>query len=132
MHRLQGRLLPHARYSLGKWGIFVNIVALIYLAPVFLFSFFPPVPNPTPGNMNWACVMVGGIVLLATVYYVIWGRKTYTPPEETIEDYIKRSQDMMTPEKEASSGVIDKSVEAQKEASSGVIDTSVEAEKRDI
>jgi amino acid transporter len=114
MHRLQGRPLPHARYSLGKWGIFVNSVALIYLTPVFLFSFFPPVPNPTPDNMNWACVMAGGVFLLATVYYVIWGRKTYTPPKETIEDYIKRSQDTMTPEKEASSGVIEKSIEAER------------------
>jgi hypothetical protein len=42
--------------------------------------------------MNWSCAMVGGIILFATVYYVIWGRKTYSPPKETIEDYIQRYQ----------------------------------------
>jgi hypothetical protein len=38
--------------------------------------------------MNWSSAMYGGIIILATIYYVIWGRKQYTPPEETIEDYI--------------------------------------------
>jgi hypothetical protein len=42
--------------------------------------------------MNWACAMVGGVALLATIYYVIWGRKVYAPPNETIEDFIERYQ----------------------------------------
>jgi hypothetical protein len=41
--------------------------------------------------MNWAIGLVGGIVLLATIYYVAWGRKSYTPPDETVDDYIERS-----------------------------------------
>jgi hypothetical protein len=90
MHRLQGRALPHARYSLGKWGVLVNIVALIYITPVWIFSFFPAAPNPTPGNMNWASLMVGGVSILATAYYIALGRKIYTPPNETVEDYIER------------------------------------------
>jgi amino acid transporter len=89
-HRLQGRRLPNSRFSLGKWGILANIVALVYITPLFLFSFFPATPNPTPNAMNWAIVMVGGVIVLATVYYIIWGRKTYTPPNETIEDFMER------------------------------------------
>ena len=64
--------------------------------------------------MNWACAMVGGVALLATVYYVIWGRKTYTPPNEVVEDYIKRNeeQDMPTSSgKEMSGGVAEESVD---------------------
>ena len=38
--------------------------------------------------MNWSSAMVGGIVIFATVYYIIWGRFKYTPPRETIDDYI--------------------------------------------
>jgi hypothetical protein len=92
MHRLQGRKLPPARFSLGKWAIPVNICALIYILPLFIFSFFPIAPNPNAPTMNWACVMVGGVALLATIYYVIWGRKVYAPPNETIEDFIERYQ----------------------------------------
>jgi hypothetical protein len=39
--------------------------------------------------MNWSCVMVGGIFVWSTVYYIVWGRYTYTPPNETIDDYIE-------------------------------------------
>jgi choline transport protein len=93
LHRVQGRKLPrHARYTLGKWGILVNVLALVFTVPFCIFSFFPPVPNPTAGTMNWSCAMVGGTVVLATVYYLVWGRKLYTPPVETIEDYIERYQ----------------------------------------
>lgn len=40
--------------------------------------------------MNWASTLVGGIVLLVTVYYIAWGRKLYEPPNETMEQYKKR------------------------------------------
>jgi hypothetical protein len=92
LHRLQGRRLPHARYSLGRWGILVNIVSLVYVTPIFVFSFFPAVPNPTAVEMNWAVVMVGGVIVLATMYYIAWGRKQYSPPNDTVEDYIMRAE----------------------------------------
>jgi amino acid transporter len=116
LHRLQGRPLPDSRFSLGKWGILVNTCALIYLIPIFIFSFFPAAPDPTPGNMNWACVLVGGVSLLATAYYVMLGREVYTPPEETMEVYIKRKQDLSaSSEKEVSGGLVTKeSVDAGK------------------
>jgi amino acid transporter len=108
LRRLQGRRLPPARYSLGRWGSAINIIALVYIAPIFVFTFFPPVPNPTPDVMNWGCVMVGGVVVLATVYYVIWGRKTYTPPTDTIEDFLERYEET------GGSGLVVESVKAEK------------------
>jgi len=112
LHRLQGRNLPQARYSLGKWGALVNVLALIYITPLFVFSFFPPTPNPTPATMNWAVVMIGGTVIFATVYYIAWGRKKYMPPNEIVEDYIARYQTTMTSsEKDGKSAVIEESVE---------------------
>jgi amino acid transporter len=92
LHRLQGRKLPPARYSLGKWGVVTNVIALVYVTPIFVFSFFPSAPNPTPVSMNWAILMVGGVVFSATVYYVVYGRYQYSPPNETVEDYIQRAQ----------------------------------------
>jgi amino acid transporter len=114
MRRLQGRKLPYARYSLGKWGVLVNILALIYIIPVFIFSFFPPTTNPTPDNMNWACAMFGGIIILATVYYIIWGRKQYTPPNETVEDYIERYQATASSSENVGGKPVVESVEGEK------------------
>jgi hypothetical protein len=80
----------------------VNSLSLIYITPIFVFSFFPPTPNPTPDVMNWGIAMVGGVVILATVYYIIWGRHTYTPPNETIEDYLERNSGHDDSKKETS------------------------------
>ena len=53
--------------------------------------------------MNWAILMVGGVTFLATAYYIIWGRKQYSPPSDTVEDYIMRAEAGLS-EKGASGG----------------------------
>lgn len=78
--RMRGRPLPDSHFSLGRWGIPVNILALCYLAPVFVFSFFPAATPVTPSTMNWAIVMFTGIMGFATIYYVAVGHKHYVPP----------------------------------------------------
>jgi len=128
MHRLRGGKLPYARFSLGKWGALINIVALIYILPIFVFSFFPAVPKPVPSTMNWAILMLGGPVVLATAYYLLGGRKTYTPPNETVDDYIDRYEAATeSPEKGMGSGVAE-----EKAAHVTAAEESVDAaEKRD-
>jgi len=75
--------------------------------------------------------MVGGTVLLATIYYIIWGRKSYTPPNETIEDYIDRYQGSETSAEREPNGVFASSTE--KETSAGLVEEkSVEADKKDM
>jgi choline transport protein len=92
-YRLSGKKLPRGRYSLGNWGTLVNIFALVFMVPILIFSFFPSAPKPrlTLVSMNWAVAMVGGVGILATVYYIIRGRKSYTPPVITVESYIEKS-----------------------------------------
>jgi amino acid transporter len=41
LYRLRGHSFPPSRFSLGKWGLPINIAAMCYLVPVFIFSFFP-------------------------------------------------------------------------------------------
>jgi hypothetical protein len=84
--RLQGRSLPPARYSLGKWGIWINIASLIFLAPIYVFSFFPPTPSPEPQTMNWGCLIYGSVIIFSTIYYIAWGRKNFIVPEEGIDE----------------------------------------------
>jgi amino acid transporter len=106
LHRLKSHPLPNARFSLGRWGLLINIAAVCYLIPVFIFSFFPPGPNPTPVTMNWGIVMYGGVIITSTGYYIFQGRKTYSPPtEETkhlvIDDTDRNyEENMITPEPE--------------------------------
>lgn len=65
-------------------GLPINIAALCWLIPIFIFTLFPPVVPTTPQTMNWACLLFGFILLFATFYYVIWGRKVYISPKERL------------------------------------------------
>lgn len=63
----------------------VNICALCYLAPVFVFSFFPTATPVTPVTMNWAIAMYSGIMGFATIYYFVYGHKHYVPPVSLVK-----------------------------------------------
>ncbi|KAK3169735.1 hypothetical protein OEA41_009119 [Lepraria neglecta] len=78
--RLRREPLPPAKFSLGRWGMTVNIVALIFLISFFIFCFFPIAKPVTAQTMNWNIAMFGGITIFATVYYIIIGHKQYRPP----------------------------------------------------
>ena len=51
--RCYGEPLPTARWSLGRWGIPLNIIALLYMLTSSIISFFPIFNGTTVANMNW-------------------------------------------------------------------------------
>ena len=76
-------LLP-SRFSLGKAGIWVNGISVLYLIVAFVFSFFPSFPHPTPDLMNWNILIYGVVVIFSLGYFVAKGRKQYAGPVEYI------------------------------------------------
>lgn len=88
LRRLRKEPLPARRWTLGRYGIFVNIGAVIFLLVVWVFIFFPLQTPVTPATMNWNIVMFGGTMIFAMVYYIFVGRKTYTPPVELVKRHI--------------------------------------------
>ncbi|KAK4506414.1 hypothetical protein PRZ48_000144 [Zasmidium cellare] len=78
--RLFGAPLPQARWSLGKFGLAVNLVSLAFILPLTFFAFWPVTVNPTAAELNWSPVMFVGILSIAAVYYVVWGRHVYSGP----------------------------------------------------
>lgn len=80
-------LLP-SRFNLGKAGIWINGIAVVYLCVAFVFAFFPTFPHPTPDLMNWNILIYGVVVIFSLVYFFIYGRKMYEGPVEYINrDY---------------------------------------------
>lgn len=61
-------MLP-SKFSLGKWGLPINIVSMVFLFIFFILSFFPSYRNPDPTSMNWNIVIYGAVVVLSTFYY---------------------------------------------------------------
>jgi amino acid transporter len=79
--RLRGQPLPPHRWTLGRYGLVVNIGALVFLIPLFIFAMFPVTAEVTPMTMNWSSVMYSGVITLATAYYFLLGGKdNYIPP----------------------------------------------------
>ncbi|KAK5164589.1 uncharacterized protein LTR77_009795 [Saxophila tyrrhenica] len=84
--RFQGPL-PARRWSMGRFGIFVNLGALAWLLTVWVFCFFPLATGVqlTLATMNWNCVIYGGLIIVGMVYWFVRGKKTYTPPVLYVE-----------------------------------------------
>lgn len=80
LKRIRGQPLPKSHFSLGKFGIPINAFACLYMLLQAVISFFPMVYIVNGATMNWGCVVFGGVVILALVYYALHGRKTYKGP----------------------------------------------------
>ncbi|KAH7112914.1 amino acid/polyamine transporter I [Dendryphion nanum] len=78
--RLKGLPLLESKFSLGKMGLPVNLLALSFMLLVYVFAFFPPVPHPVASGMNWAIVVYIGVLGIAGIYYVVRARHHYEGP----------------------------------------------------
>jgi choline transport protein len=67
-------------FYMRKYGIFVNVASIGWLT-VFIvfwqFPFFLPVIGHVQQNMNWTVVVVCGIMILASAWWFVGGRKQY-------------------------------------------------------
>ncbi|KAK1068518.1 hypothetical protein LTR74_005597 [Friedmanniomyces endolithicus] len=78
--RLFGDPLPPRRWSLGKWGLPLNIISLCCTTPMLFFYVWPLTYPVTPQNMNWSSTMFAAVLFIAAIYYVIKGRHEYDGP----------------------------------------------------
>ncbi|KLP12781.1 HNM1-Choline permease [Fusarium fujikuroi] len=56
-------------WRLGKAGLPINIIAVIYLMYTCIFLLFPPYQPITPVNMNYAPVVLGGALVFGCIYW---------------------------------------------------------------
>lgn len=65
---------------MGKFAIPINIFAFAYVVTAAVASFFPVSLPVNAQDMNWSCVMFGGVFVIAVVDYSVRGRKHYVEP----------------------------------------------------
>lgn len=87
LKRIRGEPLLPSKFDLGKAGLAINIISLIFLLVLWIFAFWPTAPNPTVDTMNWAVLGYGIVITFASVYYFVRGRHTYAGPVE----YVRKS-----------------------------------------
>ncbi|KAM0715137.1 hypothetical protein Q7P37_009602 [Cladosporium fusiforme] len=78
--RLYGEPLPPARWSLGRWAVPINSVALVYELFSTVISFFPLFAKVDAKMMNWGVAMFGGVAVVCVVNYFVNARRVYRGP----------------------------------------------------
>lgn len=74
-------LLPSS-FSLGQWGLLINISSVLFLLFIIVLGFFPPTPTNVLDCMNWSVIGYAGSIAFCIVYYFLYGRYQYTSPVE--------------------------------------------------
>jgi choline transport protein len=73
---------------LGRWGIPVNLIALLYSYFVFFWMFWPTsTPLVGAASMNRAIVMFFGVLAVAMAFFLIKARHSYYGPVVKTEGY---------------------------------------------
>lgn len=78
--RVRGAPLPPRRWSLGRYGLAINLVALAFLVPTLFFYCWPLAQPVTALNLNWSSVAFCIVLLAALIHYVIKARHEYVGP----------------------------------------------------
>lgn len=73
-------LLPKASYTLGPFGVIINIAALVYSAFAFFWSFWPNKSTHLLEDFNWAIVMFPAAFIVATIDWILRARHVYFGP----------------------------------------------------
>ncbi|KAI9711024.1 MAG: hypothetical protein M1820_002462 [Bogoriella megaspora] len=67
-------------YSLGRWGLPLNLIGFVFLLFSTITFNFPSLAPVTSENMNYTSAAIGLIMLIAAVTWITTGRKNFTGP----------------------------------------------------
>ena len=84
--RIPARLTGHAKvlpgpYTLGRYGVVLNIVGVVFLVFASITFNFPTVNPVDEENMNYTSAAIGVIALISIVTWITTGRKHFTGPD---------------------------------------------------
>ena len=80
-------LLPLCRWTLGRWGIPVNIIGLVYSFFAFFWSFWPNTTPVDATTFNWAVVMFLAVIIGSLASYFTKGREAFQGPVVLVEGW---------------------------------------------
>lgn len=78
-------LLPEARWSLGRWGIWINGIGILYSGQIFFWCFWPNATPVSAKTFNWAPLVFLVILATSLITYYFKGHKTYVGPATYVE-----------------------------------------------
>ena len=64
----------------------------IILVIVFFFSFWPTAQPVTASGMNYSVLLFGVVALISSVYYLVWGKKTFQGPSVDTTMFVQSNE----------------------------------------
>lgn len=80
LKRIRRQPLLPSHFSLGRFGLAINLLSVGFLSLAYVMIFFPPGPKPESEDMNYSSVIYCGVLLLAVVYFFVHARHHYVGP----------------------------------------------------
>ncbi|PYH87820.1 GABA permease [Aspergillus ellipticus CBS 707.79] len=72
--------IPQGGFSLGKWGLPLNLIAILFATYFSIFLPFPSAVPVTGANMNYAGPVLGFVMLFAIGDWIVRGRHKWNGP----------------------------------------------------
>ena len=79
-------------WNLGRWGLLVNLSALIYTLWIMVFLPFPSTVPVTGANMNYAGPRFVLVLLTALIAWFVRARKYWSGPNMSVIDFVVRQE----------------------------------------
>jgi choline transport protein len=80
MTKFRGDHIPYGPFRLGRWGLPINLFAIIYAIFIAIFLPFPSFVPVTAATMNYGGPIMGFVILFALADWFISGRKRFQVP----------------------------------------------------
>ncbi|KAF2428690.1 amino acid transporter, partial [Tothia fuscella] len=80
LRKLEGRHPTYGPFSLGKWGVPINVLALVYGCYMIVFMSFPTLLPVTASTMNYAAPVWIACLLFALGDWFFGGHKRFKVP----------------------------------------------------
>lgn len=67
-------------FQLGRAGVPIIILSLVYSVIGIFFSFWPPSSQVTAVTMNWSVLVYSSVLIFSLLFWVVYGRTVYKGP----------------------------------------------------
>jgi amino acid transporter len=78
--------MPRGPFSLGKWSVPINAIALLWIIFFVIILCFPAMDPVDAEGMNYSSLMLGAVFIFAVAYWLYSGHVTFKGPISNIED----------------------------------------------
>ena len=73
-------------YTLGRYGLLVNVIAILWGTFAVIFEVFPTKMPVTAANMNYASLVFGSAVIFSLATWFLYGAKTFQGPVNELDE----------------------------------------------